>query len=79
MRKAAAIPPAKKQIAASQLLTASWSVPLMPWPLVQPPAQRAPNPSRIPPQKATATRATGPGPKVPAQRDGTQSLSLIHI
>jgi hypothetical protein len=43
------MPPAKKHIAATQLLTVSCIVPLIPWPLVHPPAQREPNPIRTPP------------------------------
>jgi len=34
-------------------------VPLIPWPLVQPPAQRAPIPRMIPPMSATTHRRTG--------------------
>ena len=46
----------KKQIADIQLDTANCMVPLMPCPLVQPPAQRDPNPNRIPPANPTAKR-----------------------
>jgi hypothetical protein len=46
--------PMKKQMAAIQLLTKSWRVPLMPCPLVQPSAQRDPVPRSIPLPRAVA-------------------------
>jgi hypothetical protein len=65
------MPPTKKQIVATQLLAANWSVPLMPCPLVQPPAQRAPTPIKIPPMSAVIRRGSGIGPKVAAHVAGT--------
>src|SRR4030043_488951 len=70
---AVTMPPIKKQKAAMQLLTASWSVPLIPWPLVQPPAQRAPNPRMIPPMRETSHLVTGVFPKASPHFAGTQT------
>ena len=50
------IPPMKKQTTANQLLAANWRVPLSPWPLVHPFAQREPNPIKTPPANAEITR-----------------------
>jgi hypothetical protein len=67
------MPPTKKQHAAIQPLTASCSTPLIPCPLVQPPAQRAPNPRITPPASATVRRSAPlRTPNAAAHRDGTQ-------
>ena len=50
------IPPMKKQMREIQPLTANCSEPLIPWPLGQPSAIRAPNIKTIPPKKATIQR-----------------------
>jgi hypothetical protein len=42
---------------------ASWSVPLIPWPLLQPPARRAPQRMKTPPTNAPTIRFPGLGPK----------------
>jgi hypothetical protein len=65
------MPPAKKAASETHELTASWSVPLIPCPLVQPPASRAPKAISAPPQKPTAVRSTQlSAPKRSAHIDG---------
>ena len=71
------MPPAKKAIAEIQLEIASCRVPLMPWPLVQPPAQRAPKPSSTPPTTAAISLGATALPKAAAQRVGIQRASTI--
>lgn len=63
----------KKQATAIQELTESWSVPLMPCPLVQPPASRAPKAISNPPAKAAIMRsAWESAPKRAAHIGGNQ-------
>ena len=57
----------------TQLDSANCRVPLMPWPLAQPPASRAPYISTAPPTKAAARRRAGDGPKRRRQTAGTVS------
>ena len=54
-----------------QLDTASWRFPLIPWPLVQPSASRAPKSIRAPPAKAVTRRLPREGPKRAAHIGGT--------
>ncbi len=61
-------------MAAIQLLTTSWRVPLMPCPLVQPSAQRDPIPSRIPPLKAVSQRRKALDPMRRSHSSGTMTL-----
>lgn len=65
------MPPAKKAISATRPPTASWSEPLSPWPLVQPPAIRAPNMTIAPPMKATAPLISGFVPNRDSHMFGT--------
>ncbi len=79
MSIAVAMPARKKQAAAIQPLTANCSEPLMPWPLVQPLAQRAPKPIRMPQSDDQAHRgstAKGLSPMVrdPARVKGARQL-----
>lgn len=67
------MPPAKKQQRATQLPTDSWIVPLMPCPLVQPPAIRAPKPMQPPPASAAMMRGTMPLPNASRHIAGTVS------
>jgi len=55
-------PPMKKQTREIQPLTANCSKPLIPWPLGQPSAIRAPNIRMMPPKKATNHRLNRSGP-----------------
>ena len=71
---ATAMPPMKKQITAIHDATLSWSVPLIPWPLVQPPARRAPKAMRMPPPNATAARKRMLSPKRAFHMGGSHSL-----
>ena len=57
----------------TQLETASCSVPLIPCPLVQPPAKREPKPRIMPPATATTNRNRTLSPKAEAQSDGTHT------
>ena len=62
-------------IVKTQLDSASCKVPLMPWPLAQPPASRAPYISTAPPTKAPRPkRPAGDGPKRRRQTAGTLSI-----
>ena len=72
-KNAVAIPPAKKQAAATMLPSESCMVPEIPCPLVQPPAYRAPNASRIPPMIAAMSLGTGLEPKDAPQNAGTHA------
>ena len=65
------IPVTKNVIDAIQLLIVNWSVPLIPCPLVHPPAHREPRPSNAPPIKATPTLTQATNPKVSAQSKAT--------
>jgi len=65
------IPPIKKQAADTILASESWLVPLMPWPLVHPPAHRAPNARMIPPTNAAINRTMALSPNAADQRPGT--------
>jgi hypothetical protein len=62
-----------------QLLTASWSAPLMPWPLVQPSASRAPKMMTTPPMKAAIMRLPTEGPKRSRQMAGTLSSLKLPL
>ena len=66
------MPPIKKQAVDRILASESWLVPLIPWPLVQPPAQRDPNARIIPPPNAPMSRTMALSPKAAAHRAGTQ-------
>ena len=57
----------------TRLETASCRLPLTPWPLVHPPASRAPSIITAPPRKATASRLPTPGPNRRSHREGTAS------
>lgn len=70
-------PPPKKQIKASQLLTASCSVPLIPWPLVHPPAILAPKPIKKPPHIAPLNRTIMFDPKAVFHSAGIVSSSKV--
>ena len=71
---ATAIPPVKKQAAVIMLARESWIDPLIPCPLVHPPAHRAPKPSRIPPGRAMMMRRTALSPNTDPQSAGTQTI-----
>ena len=62
-----------------QLLTASCNDPLMPCPLVQPSASRAPKMMTTPPRKAAAMRLITDGPKRSRQTDGTLSSLKLPL
>src|SRR5664280_959959 len=62
-----------------QLLSANWSEPLMPCPLVQPPAMRAPNMMMTPPRKADTNRFTVEPPNCCDQVVGTFSSRNVWL
>lgn len=62
-----------------QLLSANWSEPLMPCPLVQPPAIRAPNMMMTPPKKAAMSRFGVDLPNCCAQVAGTFSQRNVRL
>ena len=66
-----AIPPMKKEMREIQPLTANCSEPLIPWPLGQPSAMRAPNIKMVPPKKAMIHRLKREGPKCLSHIGGT--------
>ena len=62
------------RIVNTQLDSANCNVPLMPWPLAQPPARRAPYISSAPPIKAAAKRTATDGPNRCRHAAGTVSM-----
>ena len=77
--KAVMMPEANIVMKKVQLLTASWSAPLMPWPLVQPSAKRAPKISTAPPRKAAAMRFKTEEPNRSRQIVGTLSSLKLPL
>lgn len=68
------IPPMKKQMREIQPLRANCSEPLIPWPLGQPSAIRAPNIRITPPKKAIAQRLKREGPNRLSHIEGIKVL-----
>ena len=66
-----ATPKPKNSTLNKMLETANWRFPLIPCPLVQPPANLAPKTMIKPPRKATASRLVGFGPKRDSHMGGT--------